>query len=77
MDGYCQLCDNGFFWKDGYCVACPIHSQYSQEKKECVCEPGYALNSIGLCQNNCPSNSLYNPLTKKCVCSNGMGLANG
>jgi hypothetical protein len=49
----CSTCPSNYFVKDGYCVLCPINSDYVGDK--CVCKSGYVLKN-GICSSQCGNN---------------------
>ena len=75
--GSCQTCPNNYFVSSGYCVTCPVNSQYNSDTQNCDCQSGFYTNQVGACTKKCGTNEVYNTNTQSCNCVLGLGRING
>lgn len=75
--GSCQTCPADYFISNGYCVTCPVNSNYNSAKKNCDCLTGYFTNQWGVCAQKCATNEVYNADTQSCRCIEGLARVNG
>ena len=76
-EGICNSCPRDFFLLNGYCVTCPLFSQYNSQDRRCVCKSGMTLVG-GICKDQCTQpNEVFNVQTNKCMCFSGLGRVGG
>lgn len=44
MGGLCQVCPSNYFISNGYCVTCPVNSNYNSKTANCDCNNGFFTN---------------------------------
>ena len=77
IGGLCQACPRNYFVSNGYCVTCPVNSQFNANSGNCDCNNGFYTNEFGICSRKCGTNELYNPDTHQCECIKGLGRISG
>ena len=77
INGMCDVCPQNHFIGNGYCVTCPLHSNYNSNSKRCECSNGFFTNEFGLCVQKCGQNEEYDISAHNCRCLKGLGKVNG